>query len=230
MIQANENRLVVSLNHIRSYNKDLAEGLLNAPSDYLLAFDKALRDTVQALVGNAEKIADKNYFIGLEGAFGDYLVSPRVLNASFLGKMICIEGIVTKCKKWQFFNGLGSLVRPKVVRSVHFCEKTQVFHAREYRDGTHLGNQLPTGSVYPKEDENGNPLTTEFGLCTYKGHQTISLQEMPERAPAGQLPRPIDIILDDDLVDRVKPGDRVQVFGVYRSIGKHAATVSATFK
>jgi DNA replication licensing factor MCM3 len=101
MIQANENRLVVSLNHIRSYNKDLAEGLLNTPSDYLLAFDKALRDIVQGLVGSAEKIADKNYFIGLEGAFGDHLVSPRALNASFLGKMICIEGIVTKCKSLE---------------------------------------------------------------------------------------------------------------------------------
>lgn len=53
---------------------------------------------------------------------------------------------------------------------------------------------------------------------------------MPERAPAGQLPHPIDVILDHDLADQVKPGDRIQVIGVYRTLGKHAVTSSALFK
>ncbi|KAL6719860.1 MCM DNA helicase complex subunit [Lecanora helva] len=92
-------------------------------------------------------------------------------------------------------------------------------------------NGAASTSVYPQEDEDGNPLITEYGYCTYRDHQTVSIQEMPERAPAGQLPRGVDVILDDDLVDRVKPGDRIQLVGIYRSLGnRNAGQGSATFR
>ncbi|KAF9644827.1 hypothetical protein BDM02DRAFT_841176 [Thelephora ganbajun] len=47
----------------------------------------------------------------------------------------------------------------------------------------------------------------------------VTIQEIPERTPPDQLPRSIDVIHDGDMVDRCKPGVRIQLVGIHRSIG-----------
>ncbi len=70
----------------------------------------------------------------------------------------------------------------------------------------------------------------EYGLCDYKDLQIIVLQEMPEKVPAGLLSRSIEIVVQDDLVDKAKPGDRVQVNGVLRPMASGRTFSNATFK
>lgn len=81
------------------------------------------------------------------------------------------------------------------------------FSTREFRDGTDMTG-VPTGTVYPSKDDAGNLLETEFGLSTYKDSQFVTIQEMPESAPLGQLPRSLEVYLERDLVDSVKPGEQ----------------------
>jgi DNA replication licensing factor MCM3 len=126
--------------------------------------------------------------------------------------MVSLEGIVTRC----------SLVRPKMLKSIHYCAGSQKFHSRSYQDSTVVApSAMMTGSttVIPQDDGEGRPLIMEYGLSTFRDHQTVSIQEMPERAPAGQLPRGVEVVLADDLVDWCKPGDRIQLVGVYKSSG-----------
>jgi DNA replication licensing factor MCM3 len=223
MLQKYQRRLVVSIDDVRAHNAELAEDLLRQPFDFALAFDRALHEVVSSLPNTTAKQTseDTMYYCAFSGSFGQYACNPRTLSSSHLNHMVSLEGIVTRC----------SLVRPKVVKSVHYNEKKKMFHFREYKDQTMTANGASTSSVYPQEDDEGNPLITEYGYCTYRDHQTISIQEMPERAPAGQLPRGVDVILDDDLVDKVKPGDRVQLVGIYRSLGnRNGGNNSALFK
>ena len=214
---------MVSIDEVRSHNAELAEGLFLHPFDFAQAFDQALKNIVAAIPNATPKQTseDTMYYCAFSGSFGQYACNPRTLSSAHLNRMVSLEGIVTKC----------SLVRPKVVKSVHYNEKKKMFHFREYKDQTMTANGATTSSVYPQEDEEGNPLITEYGYSIYRDHQTISIQEMPERAPAGQLPRGVDVILDDDLVDKVKPGDRIQLVGIYRSLGnRNASHNNALFK
>ena len=117
-----------------------------------------------------------------------------------------------------------------MVKSVHFCPATGKTLERQYTDLTSF-EAYPSTAAYPTQDDDGNPLQTEFGLSKYKDHQTMSVQEMPEKAPAGQLPRSVDIIVDNDLVDQAKPGDRVQVIGSYRCMpGKQGGYTTGSFR
>lgn len=159
--------------------------------------------------------------VGFEGSFGGFHTTPRHLSASYLGNMVCLDGIVTSC----------SLVRPKMLKSVHYAENRKAFVMREYFDATMIGGQAPTPINYPTAGPNGEALVSEFGLSTYRDYQSITMQELPEKAPAGQLPRSVDVILDADLVDTVKPGDRVQMIGVYKSLASvYNGAVPATFR
>ena len=164
--------------------------------------------------------------VAFSGPVGAAPMSPRSLTSSCLRQLVSVEGVATKV----------SAIKPKVVRSVHYCPETKQHLEREYRDATdpelglHAldaeGRELPdringiTPTAFPQKDKDGNALETEFGLSEFKDHQTVVLQEMPERAPMGQLPRSIELILDHDLVDKIKPGDRVQIVGVYRALSR----------
>ncbi|KAH0947878.1 hypothetical protein HN011_010065 [Eciton burchellii] len=219
MIQENKYRLVVNINDLRRKNPARTASLLNNSFDEQLAFQNALKQYITSVNIDYAK-SNKDFFVAFEGSFGNKHVTPRTLTSRYLGNLICVEGIVTKC----------SLVRPKVVRSVHYCDVTKTVLERAYSDLTSL-EAFPHSAIYPTTDEDGNPLETEFGLSTYKDHQTLTIQEMPEKAPAGQLPRSVDVICDNDLVDLCKPGDRVQVVGNYRCLpGKQGGYTTGTFK
>lgn len=223
MLNRNQRRLIVSIDDVRAHNRDLAHGLLYEPFDHAPCFDRALKDIINTLPNRPprETNPDTMYYVAYSGSFGENACNPRTLGSALLNRMVSLEGIVTKC----------SLVRPKIVKSVHYNEARKAFLFREYRDQTMSVDGPASLSVYPQEDKDGNALITEYGYCTYRDHQTISIQEMPERAPAGQLPRGVDVIMDDDMVDRVKPGDRIQLVGIFRSLGnRNAGSGSAVFR
>lgn len=219
MITENRHRLIVNINDLRRKKPLRSKGMIENSFEELGCFQRALKEFVSAIDATYSKNFEE-FSIGFDGSFGANHVSPRTLVSNFIGEMICVEGIVTKC----------SLINPKVVRSVHYCPATKKVIERKYTDMTSL-DPFPSSNVYPTKDDEGNLLETEYGLSQFKDHQTFTVQEMPEKAPAGQLPRSVDIIVDDDLVDLSKPGDRVQVVGTYRCLpSKNNGFTNATFR
>jgi DNA replication licensing factor MCM3 len=99
LLRNDERRLVVNIDEVRAFNREFATGLLEEPNEYITAFETALRTLVESMADPAkDDIANKHYYIGLRGSFGDHHVNPRTLKSIHLGKMVSLEGIVTRCE------------------------------------------------------------------------------------------------------------------------------------
>lgn len=235
---SNNPRLRIPLSELRSYDARLSNQLIHDPLRHLRALEFAAHDiameerpgydkslSASTISSSTNEASDVRIRVALSGPTNTSRpLNPRELGSGTLRTLICVEGVAVKV----------SGVKPKIVSSVHYCPATRKHERRTYVDATDpqlglpqvdsSGVELPdkivglTGSSYPTVDPSGNVLETEYGLSQYKDYQTITLQEMPERAPMGQLPRSIELIMENELCDKLKPGDRCRVVGTHRAL------------
>lgn len=97
MISDKSQRLVVNVNDLRKKNPERAAALLSSAFEEQLAFQRALKEIVNQV--NYEYAKEcQEFFIAFEGSFGNKHVTPRTLTSRYLGNLVCVEGIVSKCK------------------------------------------------------------------------------------------------------------------------------------
>eukprot|EP00826_Nyctotherus_ovalis_P057129 TRINITY_DN7802_c0_g1_i6.p1 TRINITY_DN7802_c0_g1~~TRINITY_DN7802_c0_g1_i6.p1 ORF type:complete len:835 (+),score=216.53 TRINITY_DN7802_c0_g1_i6:82-2505(+) len=225
-------RFAVNLDELRRADASVVHSLLLDPAKYITMMSDCIKEIAEDIEVQdpAMKVKPKSrrypyketYEIAFEGNFGRNHITPRGLVATNLGQLVQVEGIVTRL----------STVKSKLLVSVHYCEDCQEFSQHYYDDPYNLRENRTEKTLVtiPTKDYKGHPIRTEFGLCHYKDSQSLVLQEMPERTPPGQLPRSIEVILEKDLVNRTKPGDRIDVVGVYKTMPLKKSMVNGLFK
>ena len=61
------------------------------------------------------------------------------------------------------------------------------------------------------------PFSVNAGETVYQNYQRLTLQESPGSVPPGRLPRQKEVVLLADLIDVARPGEEVEVTGIYCS-------------
>lgn len=99
MLADEKRRLVINVNDLRRKLPERAVALLNNSFEEQLACQKALREFVCSIdtIYSKEQV---DFFVAFEGSFGNKHVTPRTLTSKYLGNLICVEGIVTRCKSY----------------------------------------------------------------------------------------------------------------------------------
>lgn len=232
---AEKTRTNIDLDQLRKYDPVLAQAVFKHPERCIILLEKKLNEMMQEYKDDTvnekvraqsrnetfpTKVQKSN--VNFTGNFGRHYITPRGLKANMLNKLVRVQGIVTRM----------STVAPKLAKSYHYVEATKSGVIKQYADNFSINEegQLDKTTTFPTKDAAGNTMTPEYGYCNYTKLQRLIIQELPERAPPGQLPRSIEVILENDLVDQVKPGDRIEVTGVYKSVPGERTSSSGVFK
>lgn len=182
---------------------------MQEPVKYLPAYEEGLLSFLSETAPKVVKSLKQTLRLDLQGAFGRNHVTPRGMTAESTGQLMCVEGLVTRCL----------VTEPKLLYSMHVRKDVDdnYVEQRDHRDTTSLVANVMNSGGMPKQDAEGNDLKMDVAFSMYKDSQHFTIQETPDTAPPGQIPRSIRVICDGDLCDKAKPGDRVQVIGIYRS-------------
>lgn len=160
MIEANGQRIVIDIDSLRKFSIHRADQLIVNYVYEEISFKHALKAYI-SLVDAAYSCKFDEFFIGIKGCFGTRYVTPRTINSKLLGNLVCLEGVVQSC----------SQVESILVKSVHYCPATKNTIQHFYQDFTSSQYCPWKNDVYPTRDDQGNILTTEYGLCVYKDRQ-----------------------------------------------------------
>ncbi|KAF9938012.1 DNA replication licensing factor mcm8 [Mortierella alpina] len=161
---------------------------------------------IQALYGDvaAKETRQKRFTVRL--ACFERITHGKDLKANLIGKMICVRGTVVRT----------SGVKPLATKMAFTCNTCQNAQTLEFPDARFIS---PT-KCYEKGCR-GRQFTPQRGVgyeTETVDWQTVRLQEkLPDdRIDSGRVPRTIECEVVNDLVDRVIPGDVVEITGIVK--------------
>ncbi|XP_071540003.1 DNA replication licensing factor mcm2 [Panulirus ornatus] len=197
MCEENKSSFEVDYNIIASEEQVLAYFLPEAPTEMLEIMDSAAKDVTLSMFPQYERITREIHVRITDLPLIEELRSLRQLH---LNQLIRTSGVVTSTT--------GILPQLSVVK--YDCNKCS------YVLGPFVQSQnseVKPGSC--PECQSKGPFSINMEQTIYQNYQRITLQESPGKVAAGRLPRSKDIILLGDLCDSCKPGDEIEVTGVY---------------
>ncbi|XP_064213891.1 DNA replication licensing factor Mcm2 [Tribolium castaneum] len=197
MCESNKSSFTVEFPFLANKEHVLAYFLPEAPFQMLEIFDEVAKQIVLSKYPSYERVTSEIHVRISELPLIEELRTFRKLHVNQLVRTI---GVVTATT--------GVLPQLSVVK--FDCNKCG-FVLGPFVQNQH--SEVQPG-VCPECQSTG-PFMINMEQTLYRNYQKITLQECPGHIPAGRVPRSKDCILLADLCDLCKPGDEVDVTGIY---------------
>ena len=205
IIDEGGNTLVILYEDLLSFDPQIAELLKDDPESLLEDAIDAYKNVIKLQSGT---LTNEKYFVRIttKDEKSPLGIPIRGLRSKNIDKLVWFKGILVRI----------STVRPKLTIAVFDCILC----------GAPINIPQLTSKVrWPKFCTNKRckaKAHSDFRLISKNSHfidwQSITIQEVPEDLPPGRIPRSVQAILTYDLVDTIKPGDRINIMGIFKSV------------
>lgn len=197
MCEENKASFVLSYKDLAVKEYILAYFLPEAPIQMLEVFDKVAKDVVLSIFPTYHRVTNEIHVRISDLTLIEEISTFRKLH---LNQLVGTSGVVAATTS----------VLPQLSVVKYDCVKCSYI----------LGPFLQTQNVETKpgscpECQSSGPFSINMEQTIYRNYQKITLQESPGRIAAGRIPRTKDCILLSDLCDICKPGDEIEVIGIY---------------
>uniref|UniRef100_A0A8D8WMM2 DNA replication licensing factor MCM2 n=2 Tax=Cacopsylla melanoneura TaxID=428564 RepID=A0A8D8WMM2_9HEMI len=197
MCEHNHASFTVEFQILANKENALAYFLPDAPLEMIAIFDEVAKELVLSMYPSYERVTTE---IHVRISDLPLIEDIRTFRKIHLNQFVRTHGVVTSTT--------GVLPQLSIVK--YDCNKC----------GFILGpfTQSHESEVKPgscPECQSTGPFMVNMEHTLYRNYQKITIQESPGRIPAGRIPRSKDVVMLADLCDRCKPGDEIDVTGIY---------------
>ncbi len=186
-----EKSVIVDYNDLELFDPDSADLLVEKPEETLEAATKSIVNIDPQRKNAQLNVRFKNV---------RNLVPLRYLRSEYIGKLIAVDGIVRKTDE----------IHPRIINAVFECRSCLRIHEVEQKT-----TMIHEPAVC--QECGGRSFKLLQDESVYMDTQTVRLQEPLENLSGGDQPRQINVILEDDMVDTLAPGDKIRITGVLKT-------------
>lgn len=201
--------LEVSLEDLASFDEVLADKLQKQPSEYIQLFEEAAKEVADEITRPRPEGEEelKDIQITLHSESNPCLM--RDLKSDHISKLVKVPGIIIA----------ASNVQAKATTISIQCrsckEIVPKITLKPGLDGYNLPRRCNSDQTTGQPRCPVDPYFIVPDKCECVDFQILKMQELPEHVPHGEMPRHLQLYCDRNLCERVVPGNRVTVLGIY---------------
>lgn len=210
MCAKNKQSLEITYHHLSREVSTLALWLFDSPKFLIPYLNDVLFDAACKIFPTYESIHSEVYFKIREFPLSESL---RDLRTTHLNTMIKVQGVITR--RYPVYSQL------KKIFYICKCGNRMGPVFQSDISETKLGQ-------CPVCHSNG-PFSMDSETTVYRNYQKVTIQESPGSVLPGRVPRHKDVILLGDNIDTARPGDEIEVVGIYTNSFDYSMNVKHGF-